>query len=511
MRKTWNQIQSFLVSRYMWWGIILLGIFLRSYLYFLNRSLWADEASLAINLVTRDFSELAQLLDYHQAAPVGFLFVEKFFITIFGNHDYVFRIFPLISGVLVIYFIYRFARTHLGPAGLFALAIASITWWFVYHSSEAKQYSSDIMVASLLIFLAGNCFKEEAKSKEFFLLGIVGSVVIWISHPSVFILAGIGITLAFEKITQKEYVPWAWILSIGLGWLFSFGIEYLVSLRHIVADGYLIEYWRKAYVPSPPWSNKAWYGRTFLYFLDYTYHKPDQIMTWATLILIPIGALSALIRNRKIAFLLISPFVIVYMASALHLYPLKDRFLLFLIPFIILLTAEGFRGIYWVFSKWNRDFAIVLTGMLAFFIVWQIVPITYERVFSGRTVNIRPVIEYVAEKKHPDDIVYVFYRSNSVVSYYAPLYGIDEENIIIGIDGPFKQDAHQGFRDDVDVLAGEERVWFIFSEVADCPNCEDEDTQSYYLSFINKYGTLIDSVGGAASNGANAYLYDMTP
>ena len=82
MRKTWNQIQSFLVSRYMWWGIILLGIFLRSYLYFLNRSLWADEASLAINLVTRDFSELAQLLDYHQAAPVGFLFVEKFFITI---------------------------------------------------------------------------------------------------------------------------------------------------------------------------------------------------------------------------------------------------------------------------------------------------------------------------------------------------------------------------------------------------------------------------------------------
>lgn len=511
MQKTWKRAQSFMVSSYLWWGIILLGFFLRLWLYFINRSFWQDEASLAINLVTRNFRELTQLLDYDQAAPIGFLFVEKFFIVILGNHDYVLRIFPLISGILVVYFIYRFSRTHLGAAGLFAVAMASINWWFVYYSSEAKQYSSDIMVASLLIFLAGNCLKESAKTKDFLLMGLVGSITIWISHPSIFTLAGIGLTLVLEKFTRKEYAPWTWILGIGAGWLVSFGIEYLISLRYIVADGYLIDYWKKAYVPSPPWSNKAWYGRLFLYFLDYTYHKPSNMMALVTLILIPIGAVSALIRDRKIALLMISPFVMVYIASALHRYPLKDRFLLFLIPFVLLLLAEGFRGIYWVLSKWNRDFAIILTGVLAFSVIWQIVPGTYQRAFSGRTVDIRPVIKYVAENRQPDDIVYVFYKTNSVVGYYAPLYGLDTANIITGIDGPFKRDALQGFRDDVDNLAGEERVWFIFSEVVDCPNCEEEDTQIYYLKYIEQFGVSIDSVGGSGSSGANAYLYDMNP
>jgi hypothetical protein len=60
-------------------------------------------------------------------------------------------------------------------------------------------------------------------------------------------------------------------------------------------------------------------------------------------------------------------------------------------------------------------------------------------------------------------------------------------------------------------LAGKDRVWYILTGFADCPNCEPEDTQSYYVNFINEQGILIDSTGGAASNGANAYLYDMSP
>ena len=144
MQKTWQRVQIFMVSNYIWWGILFLGFFLRLWLYFINRSLWGDEASLALNLVSRNFRELTQLLDHGQAAPIGFLFIEKLFIVIFGNHEYVLRVFPLISGFLVLYFIYRFSREHLGAAGLFSIALASITWWFVYYSSEAKQYSSTL-------------------------------------------------------------------------------------------------------------------------------------------------------------------------------------------------------------------------------------------------------------------------------------------------------------------------------------------------------------------------------
>ena len=62
MQETWKRAQSFLKAEYLGWGIVLLGIALRLRQYLLNRSLWADEASLAMNLVTRDFNGLTREL-----------------------------------------------------------------------------------------------------------------------------------------------------------------------------------------------------------------------------------------------------------------------------------------------------------------------------------------------------------------------------------------------------------------------------------------------------------------
>jgi len=508
MERTWKHVQGFIKSEYLWWGVILIGIVLRLRQYLLNRSLWSDEASLAVNLVTRSFGELTQLLDYHQAAPIGFLFIEKLSIVIFGNHDYVMRFFPLLAGILAVYLIYKISRASFGTFGLFAVSIFAISWWLVHYSSELKQYTSDITVALLLVYLAGNCLKEKAGVRDFLILGVAGAIVIWVSHPSVFIMVGIGLALVLEKLTRKEFVPWAWILGIGLGWLASFGLEYLVSLRHIVADEYLINYWRRTYVPIPPWSDKRWFVDTYYSFLFFAFHRADNVMAFATLALTAIGALSLLIRDRKTALLVISPFVMVTIASALHRYPLKNRFMLFLIPFALLLMAEGFRGIYWLVAKWKPGFAAVFSGILALAVVWQIVPITYEKAISGGKVDIRPVIEYMAENRLQDDIVYVFHRTDPVYQYYAPFYGLDTGNIVIGVYDPRKRVAIQNFEDDVDRLVGNKRVWFLFSEVVDCNECADEDTQSFYLEFINQKGVLVDSFEGS---GANAYLYDLNP
>jgi hypothetical protein len=508
MQATWKRVQAFIKADYLWWGIVLLGTALRLRQYLLNRSLWADEASLAVNLVTRDFSGLTRLLDYHQAAPVGFLFIEKLSIVIFGNHDYIMRLFPLFAGILATYLIYKIARASFGNFGLFAVSILSISWWLVYYSSELKQYSSDVMAALLLVYLAINCLKEDVQAKNFLILGIVGAIMIWISHPSVFIMVGIGLVLVLEKFTRKEYAPWTWILAIGIGWLASFGLEYLVSLRHIVADEYLIDYWRKAYLPIPPWRDRSWYKDTYYSFLFFTFYRGDNLMAVISLVLSAIGALSLLIRDRKTALLVISPFVVAVIASALQRYPLKNRFMLFLIPFALLLMAEGFRGIYGLLAKWKPDFAAVFSGILILAVIWQVVPSTYEKAISGQKDDIRPVLAYVAKNRLPDDIVYVFYITDPVFHYYAPFYGLETGNIMVGVNDSRKKVALQNFEDDVDKLVGNKRVWFVFSEVVDCANCQPEDTQSFYLDHINKFGVVLDSFKGS---GAGAYLYDLSP
>lgn len=508
MQRMWRRTQSFFKSDYLWWGVIALGVVLRLRQYLLDRSFWSDEASLAMNLITRNFSELTQLLDYHQAAPIGFLFIEKFSILIFGNHDYVMRLFPLFAGILAIYLIYKFARASFGTFGLVAVTLFSLTWWLIYYSSELKQYSSDVTVTLLMVYLASKCLRENVQPKDFLNLGVVGAFVIWLSHPSVFIMVGVGLVLILEKFSRKEYAPWAWIFGIGIGWLVSFGLEYLVSLRHIVADEYLIDYWRKAYVPMPPWSDRRWFVDTYLTFVYFAFHRADQVMALIALVLVSIGALALLFRNWKIALLVISPFVVVAIVSALQRYPLKNRFMLFLIPLAFLLMAEAIRGIYWLIAKWKPDIAAVFSGLLALAVIWQIVPTTFEGAFIVPKVDVHPVLEYMAENRMPDDIIYVFHRTDPAFNYYAPFYGLDTGNVVIGVQDSRKRIALRNYENDVVNLVGNKRVWFLFTEVTDCDNCPEEDSVDYYLEYIKPYGAIIDSFH---STGANVYLYDLTP
>ena len=85
MQKSWFTPST--KTAYVGWSLIVLGTLLRLRQYFSGRSLWADEASLAYNLVHRDFLGLMRPLNYDQGAPVGFLFIEKLLITVLGNID----------------------------------------------------------------------------------------------------------------------------------------------------------------------------------------------------------------------------------------------------------------------------------------------------------------------------------------------------------------------------------------------------------------------------------------
>ena len=490
-----------------WWGIVILGIILRLRQYLVDRSFWADEASLAVNIANRTYSELLGLLDYQQAAPVGFLYVEKTLINLFGNHDYVLRLFPLFAGILSTYLVYRIAREHLGTAGLFAVLLFAISWGLVYYSSELKQYSSDVIVAVLLVFLAGNCLRENAQAKDFWILGIIGSVVIWISHPSVFILASIGVVLVYEKIVRARFVPLPWILGLGIGWIASFGLEYLVSLRNIVSDGFLIEYWRKAYMPVPPWSDLDWFIKTYQSFLNSGLHT-HWTMSLTFIVLVLVGSLSLLVRQRSLAVMLIFPVPIALILSAFQRYPFMHRFLLFLLPFAMLLMAEGIRFIYSMVSRWRRDLAGVLIAVPILLTLWLIVPVTsWYFTYPAMGADIKPVMQYVSENRHPEDIVYVYYGSAPAFDYYESFYGLDHGNVIVGFETLHRKLALRRFYEDVDALRGNERVWFIFSDIVDCGGCEG-NMQQYFVDYLDGFGTVLDS---SHAPGANGYLYDMNP
>jgi hypothetical protein len=116
-------------------------------------------------------------------------------------------------------FIESSMNTSENPAGL----LISTSGPLIYYSSELKQYSSDVMFALLLIYLSILCLRENPRIVNFIMLGIAGVLSIGISHPSIFVLAGIGSILTVEKILKKHihslpgFLEWGWCGDLHSG------------------------------------------------------------------------------------------------------------------------------------------------------------------------------------------------------------------------------------------------------------------------------------------------------
>src|SRR5688572_30957028 len=103
-----------------WWPLlayafILVGAAIRFQQLFVRRSLWLDEALLANNIVGRGYGRLLEPLGGNQAAPPGFLWIERAAMSLFGTNEYALRLLPLAAGIALPWLIWLLARRVLTP------------------------------------------------------------------------------------------------------------------------------------------------------------------------------------------------------------------------------------------------------------------------------------------------------------------------------------------------------------------------------------------------------------
>ncbi len=506
MEKILNRLKAFRTPEFLWGLLVATGIILRLRQYIVNRSLWVDEAMLAFNIVNRTFGELTMPLDFNQGAPIGFLFIEKSIILILGNHDYILRLFPIFSGILSVYLIYRIASEQFGRFGMFAVLLFSISVSIIYYSSELKQYSSDVMFALWLTYLSTLCLKPEAHLRNFILLGVAGVLAIWVSHPSAFILAGIGLILLVEKLLKKAHFQIPWILGMGMLWGITFLSTYALSLRYLITNKNLKNYWQGYFMPLPPWDHPDWYKSLFTSLLTNISPNFNQAhLVQGSFILILIGIVSLFLRNKKIALLIVSPFLMASMASAMQRYPLDGRFIHFLFPFLVLLLAEGLGRIYSICANLNAKVALSVYGSLALIILWPAINSAFSYAISPPMgEEIKPVLAYIQSHMQENDIIYVHKGSVAPFIYYASYYRLNTDNTIVAdVDNK----GTKGFMIDIENLKGKNRIWFIFSHVISCDGCKGDRVQ-YHVQILDQYGTQQDHF---ESIKAAVYLYDLDP
>jgi hypothetical protein len=486
------------------WVALALAFLLRVVQYLLNRSLWMDEAYLSLNLVHRSFAGLWRPLDYHQGAPIGFLLLEKSAVHLLGTSEFALRLLPLLAGLVSVILFYELANKVNTAAAPIAVGLFALSPSLIYYSSEVKQYSCDVAIALLLYCLTIDGSTSEWKPAQVGLLGLVGSIAIWISHPSVFVLAGIGSTIFLGLVGQKDWSKLRRLSFAFLMWAASLIMCYLVTLRNLAHDPELLAYWKLNFMPFPPRSvaDFKWFLDSFFAFFSST--AGLQFVGLAALVFI-VGGVSMFARNRQCLLLLLSPAIPTLLASGLHKYPFGGRLTLFLVPATLLLVAEGAEVIRSSNSSRLPVLGLVLIGLLfldpGVYVLHHFARPFTEVARPGVMLleEIKPVMAFVRTHEQPTDVVYVFDGAQQAFDYYSELDGFPLNNVQMGTAAG--DDPHN-YTPDLDRLRGK-RVWVLISHTHGAGGVE-----SKYLMFdLDMIGKKLDFF---ASAGAEVDLYDLT-
>src|SRR5579884_2155626 len=140
--------------KYVVLALVLAGAALRLAHYLADASFWSDEAFLVLNIIDHPASRLLGPLDYGQACPPAFLWVQRAIALTIGHGEYAMRLVPLLSGMSALAVFAALAwRTLAPPVAACAVAWFAFTDKLVSYSAELKQYSSDALLAVVLLFV----------------------------------------------------------------------------------------------------------------------------------------------------------------------------------------------------------------------------------------------------------------------------------------------------------------------------------------------------------------------
>ena len=362
------------------------------------------------------------------------------------------------------------------------------------------------MIAVLLCLIFIQLERKSLTAIQIITFGIVGAVAIWFSHPAVFVLAGVGISYFLLNLFKKNSLILFQLLAVYSIWSLSFAGLYLISLQELANNEDLYKSWASRDTFPSSFGDYSWLFNTFIEF----FHKPlgfPDIFLGIAIFAFLVGCVSLFYKRKAVLLLLLSPISVTFLAAYLQKYPFDGRLVLFLTPFFTLLIGEGAA----VIRRKSRSTSFAKVGILI--LVLLLVPPVGTAVYLGfapyTKQEIRPVISYMKNHEQPGDVIYVYQRAEYQFKYYANKFGYQEADYILGIDDLDKKDGQgiseeewQRYRNDLDQLRGNKRVWIIFSHVRTWARESERIT-----TYLDGFGKQIDFY---ARKGSFVYLYDLS-
>jgi hypothetical protein len=327
-------------------GLVLLGVALRLWEYFFNRSLYLDEILLTRSIVGMPLRELlTKPLLMDQVAPRGFLLVERLAVTILGPSELALRLFPFLCGVASVILFRRLVERVLTGAGpALALFLFAIGVPLIRYGGDVKQYAMDIAAAIGLLLVALDLREKEATTRWLLLAGALGLVIVWFSQAAVLVMAGIGLGLAVDWLISRDQRAWRELLVMIPMWGVASIAAVITGMRSMTPStrGFMDDFWAGGFFPRTLRVTEApgWFWER----LSSIFSDPSLLRyRWPAVFLFValVGVIALWRRSRPAALLLVGPFVVTMAAAVAHQYPFRGRLIVWLVPSALIAAAAG--------------------------------------------------------------------------------------------------------------------------------------------------------------------------
>jgi hypothetical protein len=416
-----NKILTHRNWKYALGTVLVLGVVLRVVVWYQQRSFFLDEANLLRNFVEKSYTQLFGHLDYAQYAPPLFSIFAKASIQFFGVNELSSRLFPLICGIALLFVFYGLSKRFLSSFALFlALFFLSFDQIFIDYATECKQYSSDVLCAMCLLYLTQVIDYQKFNNKNTVLWLLVGSISIWFSMSSIFILAGVGVYYLFYFIKEKNNAALLRLIGVGCFWLFQFVCYFVLILKTDTQDSNLQFYHREFFFAFPP-HNLAEFrilGNQIEGIITSIFGK-----SVVAAILFAIGFCAGLWQfwnKNKAHFLLFSvPILLTLLASSLHYYSIIARLTLFFLPILILIVFYGFD---FLFQKIHFGFStLILLLWLPVMGMEQQLSAFYTP-FRNYYAALSDGMAFIQQEKQANEMIFVHKSAQPVAYLYQCLH-----------------------------------------------------------------------------------------
>lgn len=494
------------------WFLVLTGLVLRFAQYMSDRSLWLDEAYLALNLIDRSYSELLKPLTYHQYAPVGFLITQKWLISVFGTNEYAMRLFPFLCGASSCAVFALVARRLLSSdAANLAMGLFALSDGLIFYAAELKQYSTDVLV-TLIICLLFQRFLEFPGKATSAAFAAGGALLIWFSHPAVFVLAGTGTTallLLWRKTGWRSALAFGWVVAI---WMLSFAITYKLFLAEPVSSPDLRSSFSTHFLPQALDSIRSINAYVRLFFMMFSEALGFTLAGICALAFV-VGLFSLWRFTRPAPFFIHLVFSFSIAVSVLGFYPLRGRLILYLTPLIVLCMGAGAARV-WDVARQRAP--VVCLAFLGLLFIHPVLQASYHLAIKPRIrQELKPVLLAMKQELQEGDTIYVYHWSLPAFDYYVARRGLLQSSTIVRGVGEGPQGDVQKYAEQIDRLRGRGRVWFVFSHSA---LTKDIDDEQFFVSYLNRVGVKkqenrimneIVKPHQKTGTGASTYLYEL--